>query len=1260
MTMNRARLEFLPDPPWNQGDFAFPPLKHPLMVHEDVWDGGLSNALNLWKRLGLTLQHLGARGRTNIVKGCRGVNAGWRRSPLGGNRGMQYYLWWAREGVGPAREIERGKDYDGNRIWIRAARHHDDHAPLTIGDLDSYIPLAQPDIAGDDESFAGIPDTDGQIRFVKGEASVRVVHGHPGSGKTTALWKAVEARGDQTVLYVSWSRELVEQAEERLRSFAPLGVEVMAFDFLTLMGEILGRQVERLTYADSRALFDRAIEATRAGPRELGTWANRRDALYAETRAVLLGRALPFVGDSVRMGRLSRLKDAAYRREARSRRLAQSAADSLLRFSRNLENRSLNELERAFPELIAASDAIAALGRDNLPAGFERVKRIVVDEAQDLTLIEVAVVAELCLAIARARRDRRLCWLLVAGDEGQTVRPSGFEWAGLNRLIAERLDARPDEFSLDSVLRSPERIARVIERASRLYREAGLERYVRPGDQRVLPGGDASEARLFYVEAPDAGAALRLLERLDEMPDLAVVTPNADAPEWLTDDLKDAALTPAIVKGLEYQTVCVLEPGPTLRRLRDDIDALGNEPTLEAHLRRTDIDRLRVAISRATENLAFIEVSPDDEARSLSVELLGDATVYSPDDLIEFLASADMQSEDMVRRLLDEARGVADEAPARAWQRVCQAVGLLGDADSLGAVSDVEVRLIALTELLSTAARLLVDGMPARVRRRDVVDKARVSLASPEIAAFGDAFNRLAEWTLDRDAPPFELLDAVLDLDAADADAGWLTRALRPASQTMRESINRCALDANSAGGLAGMVERWLALCGYAGDANAESRRLRLDAAKSLLDTDDVDGANPVLDLLPSEDARDLRLDAAKRLLDADDVDGANPILDRLPDDDARGLRLDAAKRLLDADDVGRANGVLDRLPREDTLALRRNAAGRLLNARDVRRAESLMSRLPRGSAHQLRVGAARTMLANGDVETADAVLSRLPGREARALRVSVAESLLDADNLDAVEKVISAMRPRDARLSAMLEEKSGNLYEAALLYERAGEDEEAARVRELMESPRPKMRERRAARDRRDVPHLKVPCPYCRVEAGVECITSSGKDNLKGHVMRLELLKEEEEMRAEPELRDNLIQQARRSVSCTHKGCGAMMGEECSRMRRVNSHQARIGAAMEAIMTYPRSELPALTPEERLIAPCPVCDADVGESCAGEPNGHPDRVDFIEEFRIGLIREARRIVRCPRCGARTGTACRNTENSHWDRWRNAALAIQS
>ena len=69
------------------------PLANPVWLHPSVSDT-LRGWPHLYRRLGLILEQLAAHGRTAIVKGCARPNRGWRRSPLGGANGNQYYLWW--------------------------------------------------------------------------------------------------------------------------------------------------------------------------------------------------------------------------------------------------------------------------------------------------------------------------------------------------------------------------------------------------------------------------------------------------------------------------------------------------------------------------------------------------------------------------------------------------------------------------------------------------------------------------------------------------------------------------------------------------------------------------------------------------------------------------------------------------------------------------------------------------------------------------------------------------------------------------------------------------------------------------------------------------------------------------------------------------------------------------------------------------------------------------------------------------------------
>ena len=112
-------------------------LAKPIWLHPSVSDT-LREWSHLYRRLGLILEQLAAHGRTAIVKGCARPNRGWRRSPLGGARGSQYYLWWGIAGSsGPADSCGA----EPGTIVVRAVRHHDDHAALGGGRRADYLPI---------------------------------------------------------------------------------------------------------------------------------------------------------------------------------------------------------------------------------------------------------------------------------------------------------------------------------------------------------------------------------------------------------------------------------------------------------------------------------------------------------------------------------------------------------------------------------------------------------------------------------------------------------------------------------------------------------------------------------------------------------------------------------------------------------------------------------------------------------------------------------------------------------------------------------------------------------------------------------------------------------------------------------------------------------------------------------------------------------------------------------------------------------------
>ena len=288
-----------------------------------------------------------------------------------------------------------------------------------------------------------------------------MLRGRPGSGKTTALWRAIEARSGENVLYVTWSARLKRSAEERLAAFAPSTSRVRATDFRTLTGEITSEDMRRLPPAESRRKLGLAIE--QAVGHERHPWKDHEAAVYAEVRGRLLGRGVDGEADSNDGAKLAALRPDAYRRQRGNEQgIGAATAKTLLRLWEKVPESTRVEI---FPELAAAAAAARLLSSKGLPEGME-FDRLVVDEAQDLTLTEFWMLLELLRACRK--RTGKSPWLLIAGDAGQRVEASGFEWGRYTELLSSRW-RKPATFDLHEHVRCPSRIAAVVNRSNIFY-----------------------------------------------------------------------------------------------------------------------------------------------------------------------------------------------------------------------------------------------------------------------------------------------------------------------------------------------------------------------------------------------------------------------------------------------------------------------------------------------------------------------------------------------------------------------------------------------------------------------------------------------------------------------------------------------------------------------------------------------------------------------------------------------------------------------
>lgn len=586
--------------------------RHAIYFHQDLleWLEDPRTPVELRKVATRRVQELMAYGHATRMKGVRGKNAGWLRTPLGGNGGNQYYLWFLNTGepVRAHREESLALFAGSNRgaRFLRVARHHDETVdPLDVGVFDDYVQLNAQNVFTASSGFS-TPLVAVQRAIVEDTNRVRVLEGRPGAGKTTSLLEAA-TRLSGRALYVTWSAELADRSRGWLDAHAPEGLAFEVWTFRELV-----QRIDPARPLPEGAPLSSAIQELTDHAGDLlhrGAWRHRdqvrAEALYAELHAHLLGAALPVAFEGRRACSLPRLDEADYLALRGS--LGVPAARDAMRVYDKLDD---DARRRSFSTTYAAFDRALALQREEIVLDPEvfAFDWVLVDEVQDLTRIEQWLLIDV---VARSGRIRGVKpGLIVAGDEAQTVRPTAFEFASLSRLVAERLDAHTERatYKLDENLRSPETIARLVENVEQvLY--GGLPKGARPRGSRTSSPADVTTGRVLQVDTSKADALREVLTIFKLLAgDAALVVPTALVPDHLkrlADEVGITVWTSESIKGLEFRTVGVLD----VPRSIADIDVLladTKAQALSVEIARTTIDRFLVALSRATETVVLI------------------------------------------------------------------------------------------------------------------------------------------------------------------------------------------------------------------------------------------------------------------------------------------------------------------------------------------------------------------------------------------------------------------------------------------------------------------------------------------------------------------------------------------------------------------------------------------------------------------------------------------------------------------------------
>jgi hypothetical protein len=565
----------------------------------------------------------------------------------------------------------------------------------------------------------GSPFTAAQDRFAVSRDRVRYFQGAAGGGKTQALWRAVERGGAVRTLYLTWSPMLAADARRHFSlvgddlrpAFLPAGAVFHAADLRSWWATRAGSNAELVTLRASREGFRQALHAAKVPPRALGPWKERPADLFAELRAHLFGAAelLAETGLPHQAGYVTKRIQAGLDGEA-----AETAFEIARQLLTSTPEPSPHHPARWLPEIFLARSLVLQAVKPPV----EDVDRFVVDEVQDLTGIELRALLE---AVGSGDRpDRGSLELLLAGDEAQTVRPTGFRHATLKNMILEKLNARVQETVVEVNLRCPASVVDVLDRIRDLYKE--LPKQTRPAGARTVDAVPGSEADLVLALVADGNEAGELLHAMSDSGNVQTIILHERFPDWLEGRPEERfVMTPEFAKGLEFPVAVVLGVGELVSQVRCGLLTEADVPWL-----RTQLDRLTVAVSRTNGTLIFAELGTPDAlnvrfARELLFEPGNAAPNVSLPEVVEYLRGGTESSAERVSRLYRNGLAGAEEQPHFALLQLRMAARELTRSEEFDSFALGE-RAEASEQISSLILRLLLGGDLEPAQRKSALE----------------------------------------------------------------------------------------------------------------------------------------------------------------------------------------------------------------------------------------------------------------------------------------------------------------------------------------------------------------------------------------------------------------------------------------------------------------------------------------------------------------------------------------------------------
>lgn len=657
-----------------------------LWTHKDIDESLSQLAVSSLKQKVIWAQlQLAMTGRTPRVKGTTGHPCLWRRTPVKGNH---YYLWWIPSGVKGTEALT--KEVGERAIFVRNVRHHDEtDNELKLGERKDYqrVDVSQLDPRYPDQvKVVGAP--------IGNNIKIKVVSGRPGSGKTVALqYAACKLRRDsQNVLYVTYTPGLAEQAR---RFFEVYGVSnrVKVRTFGELESDILAGEERAVTQSRPSQMLDEFDEFLKCkSKQELGPWNDYHRMLWIEIRAYVLGMALPFSWERQGIGQVKpsdEILDKTTYHKIRKDSLDGQAIDTAYAMASQVV-KDEHLIKTLFAEQYRARLSLERLREqdDYIIPDFNNLRAIVVDEIQDLTLLQIALLVELSQNAIKKTDDFTF---LAAGDESQTVYPSGFDWGMTKDLLTSQLGGvTPSPFSLRRQRRSPHRLAKLIDDTWNLYRRYLPDKGDIPKYGRIEVGDDEIEdGELLRWRLDDDIDWRAVFDEVRKYPNLAFIDLNgmlSNIVDDLPSDYKEIAdrvrYKPDSIKGLDRKIVFVMGLDEAITALSDGLTNYQDEGNKVPILQnRNIIDEIRVALSRATHTLVVVERNEAQMADKLN---LGEVESVSWPSVQEYLCqqSQDMDAfQEIMDFLQDADESILNEDYQRADGQNEAAIKLLSEVE---------------------------------------------------------------------------------------------------------------------------------------------------------------------------------------------------------------------------------------------------------------------------------------------------------------------------------------------------------------------------------------------------------------------------------------------------------------------------------------------------------------------------------------------------------------------------------------------------